>query len=90
MRPGISVAPLPSTAVAPGAAIGRATGSTDLMRLPSTRTDPAKGGAPVQSSTLTFLNSVLADMVFPPPAAAIFTRTYLKIPASDPRAQVAK
>src|SRR5882757_4338272 len=58
--PGINVAPPPSTTWAPSEASGAPCGATALMRLPSTSTWPVNGGAPVQSSTVTFLNRTLA------------------------------
>jgi len=54
-RPGIRVAPCPSTTMALPAASDAAAGTTAAIRLPSTSTEPAKAGAPVQSRTLTFL-----------------------------------
>src|SRR3954466_8622626 len=63
IKPGISVAPPPSTMRAPSAGMVEPCGATALMRLPSTNTWPANGGAPLQSSTLTFLNRTLAMIV---------------------------
>jgi len=51
---GISVAPRPSTTIASPAASIAPVGTTAAMRLPSTRTEPAKGCAPEQSRMLTF------------------------------------
>src|SRR3954470_4231330 len=62
IKPGIKVAPPPSTTRAPSGGIVEPCGATALMRFPSTNTWPANGGAPLQSSTLTFLNRTLAMM----------------------------
>src|SRR4051812_28304114 len=55
ISPGINVRPTPSTTVAPGTTVSvRSCGTTAVIRLPSTRTHPLKGFAPVQSRMLTF------------------------------------
>ena len=56
--PGISVAPAPSITVAPTVGIDRVPRPTRRMRLPWTRTSPAKGGAPEPSMIRTLVKSM--------------------------------
>src|SRR5262249_29745243 len=57
IRPGIRVAPRPCTPSAPSGSSAAFAGATAAIRLPLTRTWPAKGGAPLPSRMSTSLNS---------------------------------
>ena len=59
-RPGMRVAPPPSTVVTPLVGSARAPRATREMRLPCTRTSPGYGAAPVPSRIRTFVNRTLA------------------------------
>ncbi len=58
-RPGIRVAPAPSTVVTPAVGSARAPRAIREMRLPWMRTSPGYGRAPVPSKIRTFVNSTL-------------------------------
>src|SRR5262245_14657418 len=84
-RPGIRVAPAPSTTVTPPTGIDRVPWATREIRLPCTRTSPAKAAVPLPSRTRTFMNRTLTGSP-PSPGTGVPQETTVPGEASSRRA----